>query len=94
MEAICRKLAELTGRQVDYAVAGDLHKFRFRDAEKPSHWLYVDRALIDDQGEAVVVQRYEEFAPFLNEQTPQRVTLTENGVFSSPDERATVARQL
>ena len=86
MEAVRRKLAELTGRDVDYVELASIHKFRFRDAEKPTHWLHVGRALVDDEGEEVVIQRLSEFQRHLIKEESQKVTLAANGVFAEPVE--------
>lgn len=83
MKAVERKLAKLSGQDVDYlGEISDLHRFLFKRPGKPSHWLYVDRALISDGGDNLFVQRFEEFEPYLKESRSQRVTLTSNGIIS------------
>lgn len=85
MQDVKQKLAELTGVKVEYAEYGDLHRFRFeRGAGKATHWLYVDRKLVSDEGSEVIIQRFEEYEPYLNEESSQRVTLTSNGVAAKP----------
>ena len=83
MKDVERKLAELSGQTVDYlGEISDLHRFLFKRPWGPSHWLYVDRALVSDEGDDIVVQRFGEIEQYLNEPRSQRVTLTSNGVIS------------
>ena len=83
MKDVERKLAKLSGQDVAYVgEISDLHRFLFQRPGKPSHWLYVNRALISDGGDDIVVERFEEFKQYLKESRSQTVTLTSNGVIS------------
>jgi hypothetical protein len=85
MESVRKRLAEVTNRNVEHVPEDGLHKFRLGSAGELPHWLLIDPALAEDEGERGILRRLGDALPHLTtEDQSLRVTLTKNRVIAEP----------